>query len=119
MSMQATDTSTNVGKLRSLYPTYALRAWLTALLAQTQKAQTEMQAGILTREAEIEHLRRQIDNSAGVVKSLESAIERVDDALRRQRDVMPPDDEPFEKDRDEPADPEQISAQDQAAAKKK
>jgi len=71
----------------SVYPTYALRAWLTALLAQTQVAQTNMQASIRNHETEIQRLREQIDHAGGVVKSLEHAIQRVDNELRRKRDV--------------------------------
>jgi hypothetical protein len=72
----------------SLYPTYALRAWLTALLAQTQKAQSEARETIRIREAEIARLREQIDRSGDVVKSLQDALERVDNVLRHKRDVQ-------------------------------
>jgi len=71
----------------SLYPTYALRAWLTALHVQTQRVQSEMQASIQSHESEIARLRQQIEHAGEVVKSLEHAIERVDATLQRRRDV--------------------------------
>ena len=73
--------------MASLYPTYALRAWLTALHVQTQRAQSELQASIQSHETEIARLRQQFDHAGGVVKSLEHAIERVDATLQRRRDV--------------------------------
>jgi hypothetical protein len=71
----------------SPYPTYALRVWLTALLAQTRTAQVEMEASIRNHESEIERLRQHLAHAGEVMKSLENCIERVDSALRRQRDV--------------------------------
>jgi hypothetical protein len=78
----------NIGSLASAYPTYALRAWLTALLAQTQQTQMEAEATLAGREVEIKHLKEQIDRSQAVVKSLQDAIDRVDSVLRRKRDVQ-------------------------------
>jgi septal ring factor EnvC (AmiA/AmiB activator) len=71
----------------SPYPTYALRAWLTALLAQTRTAQVEMEANIRNHESEIERLRQHLAHAGEVLKSLENSIERVDSALQKQRDI--------------------------------
>jgi site-specific recombinase len=83
----STEETAKAHTMASLYPTYALRAWLTALQLQTQRAQSEIQASIQSHESEIARLRQQFDHAGGVVKSLEHAIERVDATLQRRRDV--------------------------------
>lgn len=70
----------------SLWPTYALRAWLGALLVQTHQAETEAHRLIETHEREIDRLRAQIKRSGPVIKSLNDAIGMVDEVLRRKRD---------------------------------
>jgi hypothetical protein len=79
--MTERDTSTVV------WPTYALRAWLTALLGQTQRARTELDARIEYYEKEITHLRVQRERSATVIGSLREAIDIVDNVLYRARDT--------------------------------
>jgi len=71
----------------SPYPTYAFRAWLTALLAQTRNAQVELEAGIRNHESEIERLRQHLAHAGEVVRELEGSIERVDSILRQKRDA--------------------------------
>lgn len=87
MSTAGIDTSSYVQNLKSLYPTYALRSWLTALLAQTQQAQHDITVSISNHEAQIASLRQHLEHSDEVVKSLQHAIDRVDSALQVRRDV--------------------------------
>jgi hypothetical protein len=71
----------------SIWPTYALRAWLGALLVQTHQAEAEAHQLIQNHEREIDRLRAQIARSGPVVKSLNEAIAMVDDVLKRKRDA--------------------------------
>ncbi|HTZ78412.1 MAG TPA: hypothetical protein VMC10_10905 [Stellaceae bacterium] len=73
----------------SLWPTYALRAWLGALLVQTHQAEAETHRLIETHEREIDRLRAQIKRSGPVIKSLNDAIGMVDEVLKRKRDTEP------------------------------
>ena len=91
----------------SLWPTYALRAWLTALLVQTQQAETALKYRIEDGERDLERMRDQAKRSTQVVKSLQSAIDKVDDLLRRRRDAeLAKAGEPAPRARPEPAPPE-------------
>jgi len=78
----------------SLWPTYALRAWLSALLLQTQQAETDIQQRIEGHEKEIDRLRAQIKRSAPVITSLSDAIGKVDEVLKRKLDTELPKDRP-------------------------
>jgi hypothetical protein len=78
----------------SLWPTYALRAWLSALLLQTQQAEAEIQQRIEGHEREIDRLRVQIKRSAPVITSLGDAIGKVDEVLRRKLDTELPKERP-------------------------
>jgi hypothetical protein len=73
--------------LKSLWPTYALRAWLTALLAQTQHGVEDLDSRRKGFELEIARLRNQRERSEKVIASLQQAVERVDAVLRRARDT--------------------------------
>jgi hypothetical protein len=75
------------------WPTYALRAWLTALLGQTQRNRIEVDARIEHNEKEIVRLRKQKERSAVVIESLRESIAIVDSVLRRTRDVNIPEKE--------------------------
>ena len=69
-----------------VWPTYALRAWLTALQAQTRRAQEDLETRIETHEKEIARLRRQRERAGEVLQSLHETIDRVDERLRQVRD---------------------------------
>lgn len=71
---------------KTLWPTYALRAWLTALLAQTQHGLEELDTRRAGFELEIARLRSQRERSEKVIRSLQHAVERVDAVLRLARD---------------------------------
>jgi septal ring factor EnvC (AmiA/AmiB activator) len=73
--------------LKMLLPTYALRAWLTALLGATERAREELNSRVESHEKEIARLRAQMQRSGTVITSLRAAIESVDNVLRRTRDV--------------------------------
>jgi hypothetical protein len=70
-----------------LWPTYALRAWLTALLGQIERARAEIDARVEDHEKEIARLRAQMQRSGPIITSLSAAIESVDNVLRRTRDT--------------------------------
>jgi hypothetical protein len=69
------------------WPTYALRGWLAALLTQTLQIETQIKHRIEDIETEAQRLRAQLDRATPVIESLQQSIRRVDDALRRMRDV--------------------------------
>jgi hypothetical protein len=71
---------------KQLWPTYALRAWLAALVAQVRGFRGEAEAQIAHFEHEIARLRRQLERSDEVTRSLNEVLELVDDRLRRVRD---------------------------------
>jgi septal ring factor EnvC (AmiA/AmiB activator) len=68
------------------WPTYALRAWLTALLGQMERAGGDLEKRVEYHEQEIARLRAQMHRSSTVVTALREAIASVDDVLRRTRD---------------------------------
>ncbi len=70
-----------------LWPTYALRAWIGALLAQNRRVSQRLEARIGLHERMITHLRHQIERSHKVIGSLEEALVSVDNALRRHWDA--------------------------------
>jgi hypothetical protein len=73
-------------QLKGVWPTYALRAWLTSLVAQVRSSRSEAVAQIEHHEVEIARLRRQMERSDEVLVSLDEVIGLVDDRLRRVRD---------------------------------
>ena len=70
-----------------LWPTYALRAWLSALVSETHRSQLEVDARIELFEKEIARLHKQKERSKKVMESLRESIGIVDDVLRRVRDA--------------------------------
>lgn len=70
-----------------LWPTYALRAWLTAMLGQLERADAELNARVEYHEKEIARLRTQMQRSSTVIMALQEAIGSVDNVLRRTRDT--------------------------------
>ena len=70
-----------------LWPTYALRAWLTALLAETRRSRLELDARVEHYEKEIARIAKQKERSERVVESLLEAIVIVDNVLRGVRDT--------------------------------
>jgi hypothetical protein len=69
-----------------LWPTYALRAWLTTLIGQMERAKDDLEARAEAYEKELARLRGQKERSAIVITSLREAIGAVDGVLRRTRD---------------------------------
>ena len=69
------------------WPTYALRAWLTAVLGQLERAGEDLDARVEDHEKEITRLRAQRERSATVITSLREAVGSVDETLRRTRDT--------------------------------
>ena len=70
-----------------LWPTYALRAWLTALLGQLERAGADIDARLEDHENAMKRLRAQKERSAIVINSLREAIGGVDTVLRETRDA--------------------------------
>ena len=70
-----------------LLPTYALRAWLTALLGQLERARSDIDARVEYHEKEIARLQAQMQRSNTVITALNEAIGSVDNVLRRTRDT--------------------------------
>ena len=84
----ASDSATAAtAKAMALWPTYALRSWLTALLTQTVQAETQIKQRIEDLEAEARRLREQLERATPVIDQLHQSIGKVDDALRRLRDA--------------------------------
>jgi chromosome segregation ATPase len=71
----------------AIWPTYALRAWVGALLAQTRRAREDLEARIEAAEKEVARLRRQHERADTVIESLQGTIEQVDARLSRIRDI--------------------------------
>src|SRR5512135_3509081 len=76
----------------TLWPTYALRAWLAAIQAQTQRARTDLEALIQYHETEIERVRGRIQRANDVLASLQGSVELVDQSLSQVRDAPAKDD---------------------------
>jgi hypothetical protein len=70
----------------AIWPSYALRAWVGALLAQTHRAREDLEARIDAAEKELKRLRRQHERAGTVIESLQRGIERIDARLSRTRD---------------------------------
>jgi len=71
--------------------TYALRGRLTALLAQTVQAETEIRYRIADLETEAGRLRAQLEQTAPAIETLGRSIATVDEAIRRRiRDLRAP-----------------------------
>jgi hypothetical protein len=71
---------------KGLWPTYALRAWLSSLVAQVRSSRSEAVAQIEHHEVEVARLRRQLERSDEVLRALSEVTDLVDDRLRRVRD---------------------------------
>jgi ABC-type transporter Mla subunit MlaD len=63
---------------KSVWPSYALRAWLAALLAATNKAKSDLEERIDATEKELARLRRQRERTNSVIQSLQGATSKVD-----------------------------------------
>ena len=69
------------------WPTYALRAWMAALLGQMERARDALDTRVETQEKELARLRAQKERSNVVITSLHEALASVDNVLRRTRDT--------------------------------
>jgi septal ring factor EnvC (AmiA/AmiB activator) len=72
---------------RTIWPTYALRAWLGALVAHVRRSRHDLEARIDSTEKEAARLRRQHERAGSVIESLEDSIQRVDARLSQARDT--------------------------------
>jgi hypothetical protein len=70
-----------------LWPTYALRAWMTALLGQMERTRDDLGARVEAHEKELARLRAQKERSSIVITALREALGSVDHVLRRMRDA--------------------------------
>jgi hypothetical protein len=70
-----------------LWPTFALRAWLAALLTQTRRVAERMEKRIGMHEQVIARLKERVGRAHQVIRSLEESLGAVDNALRRVRDA--------------------------------
>jgi len=70
-----------------LWPTYALRAWLTTLVGSMERAKDDIEKQVEGYEKEIARLRGQRERCEIVLTSLREAVGAVDSVLRRSRDV--------------------------------
>jgi hypothetical protein len=77
-----------------LWPTYALRAWLAALLGQLERAGADLDDRVDYHTKEIAHLRARKERSVTVITSLREAIGGVDNVLREERDTPSVKDRP-------------------------
>lgn len=68
------------------WPTYALRAWMTALLGQMERARDDLDTRIEAQEKELARLQTQKERSKVVIDSLREAVGAVDNVLRTTRD---------------------------------
>jgi hypothetical protein len=68
------------------WPTYALRAWMTALLGQMERARDDLDTRIEAHEKELARLHTQKERSRVVIDSLRDAVGAVDNVLRTARD---------------------------------
>jgi septal ring factor EnvC (AmiA/AmiB activator) len=90
-----------------LWPTYALRAWLTALIGQMERAKDDIEKRLEAHEKELARLRGQKERSAIVITSLREAIGAVDGVLHRTRDTeLNRDSESAERTDHDPSKPE-------------
>jgi hypothetical protein len=87
MSDHATSPAPAPINMLASWPTYALRGWLASLLTQTLQIETQIKYRIEDLETEAARLRTQLDRATPVIESLQQSIRKVDDALRRMRDV--------------------------------
>jgi septal ring factor EnvC (AmiA/AmiB activator) len=74
---------------RTVWPTYAMRAWLGALLAHIRRTRHDVELRIDATEKEVARLRRQHERAGSVIDELQDAIARVDERLRQVRDTEP------------------------------
>ena len=87
MSEQTTRSAPALDTLINSWPTYALRAWLAAMLTQTLQAEIQIKHRIEDIEIEAARLRAQLARATPVIESLQQSIRKVDDVLRHRRDV--------------------------------
>jgi hypothetical protein len=81
------DKVMNGVKAREIGQGYALRAWISSLQFQIEKAQPDLERQIDVHQKEIARLRMQIERSSSVLKSLKTTVEQLDERLRHVHDV--------------------------------
>ena len=62
---------------------YAIRAWYTVILGQTQAVRQDLLVRIENAEAEVNRLREQVRRSDASIDALERVVDTVDDWIRR------------------------------------
>jgi hypothetical protein len=78
---RAVDTAANT---KMTEQTYALRGWLTALLAQTVQAETTIKYRIADLETEAGRLREHLEQTTTAIATLRRSIHTVDEAIGRR-----------------------------------
>jgi chromosome segregation ATPase len=78
---RAVDTAANT---KTTEQTYALRGWLTALLAQTVQAETTIKYRIADLETEAGRLRDHLEQTTAAIETLRRSIHTVDEAIGRR-----------------------------------
>jgi peptidoglycan hydrolase CwlO-like protein len=81
LGARAVDTSANT---KTIEQTYALRGWLTALLAQTVQAETTIKYRIADLETEAGRLREHLEQTTAAIATLRRSIDTVDQAIGRR-----------------------------------
>ena len=71
----------------TIWPIYALRAWLGALLSQIRRAREDLETRIENAEKEVARLRRQHERAGPIIESLQEVVGVVDARLRQIRDT--------------------------------
>jgi chromosome segregation ATPase len=81
LGSRAVDTPANT---KTIEQTYALRGWLTALLAQTVQAETTIKYRIADLETEAGRLRGHLEQTTSAIETLRRSIHTVDEAIGRR-----------------------------------
>lgn len=81
LGSRAADTAANT---KTTEQTYALRGWLTALLAQTVQAETTIRYRIADLETEAGRLREHLEQTTAAIATLRQSIHTVDEAIGRR-----------------------------------
>ena len=81
LGSRTVDTPANT---KTTEQTYALRGWLTALLAQTVQAETTIKYRIADLETEAGRLREHLEQTTAAIATLRRSIHTVDEAIGRR-----------------------------------
>lgn len=62
---------------------YAIRAWYTSILSQTQAVRQDLLAQVDSAKAEVDRLTKQVKRSDATIAALQRVLDTVDDWIRR------------------------------------